>query len=114
MHETKFVNEIIVCLKKELARNASAKSVAVSISLSPLSHVTPEGLRKAFEMLAEAEGLSNVTLEIKPFGIKVTCNDCGNIFEVFKPAFNCPKCQSADINIETNREFIVNSICVTS
>jgi hydrogenase nickel incorporation protein HypA/HybF len=114
MHETKFVNEIIVCLKKELAGNTSAKSVAVNVSLSPLSHVTPEGLRKTFELLAEAEGLCKVELEIKLLGVKVICNDCGNIFEVFKPAFNCPKCQSADINVETNREFMVNSICVIS
>ncbi len=114
MHETKFVNEIISCLKKELAKNPSVKSVSANVSLSPLSHVTPEGLRKAFEVLAEAEGLRNVELEISSFGVKVVCNACGNIFEVLKPAFNCPKCQSADINVEINREFMVNSICVTS
>jgi len=110
MHETRFANEIIFCIKDALVKHGQLKSLLVNVSLSPFSHVTPEGLKGAFELLTEVEGLKNISLKIKPFVLKVNCKDCGNAFESPKITFHCIKCFSTNIDIKKDREFSVDSL----
>jgi len=110
MHETRFAGEIIFYLKNELVKHREAKSVIVGVSLRPFSHVTPEGLKGTFELLAETEKLKNVTLEIKLLSLKVNCKDCGHTFESSKLTFLCIKCLGTNIDIKKEREFSVDSI----
>lgn len=110
MHETRFANEIILHIKDALVKHGLVKSMSVNVSLSPFSHVSPEGLKGAFELLTEAEELKNVRLEIKPLALKVDCKDCGNTFESTKIVFHCIKCFSTNIYIKKDREFLVDSI----
>jgi hydrogenase nickel incorporation protein HypA/HybF len=110
MHETKFVNEIIFHVKDMLARHGPVKSVLVKVSLSPFSHVSPEGLKGAFELFSEIEKLKNVSLKIKPLVVKVNCKDCGNVFESQKITFHCSRCLSTNIDIKRDKEFSVDSI----
>ena len=70
MHETRFANEIIFHIKDTLAKRGPVKSALVNVSLSPFSHVTSEGLKGAFELLAEVEELKNISLKIKPLVLK--------------------------------------------
>ena len=110
MHETRFANEIIFHIKDTLAKHGSVKSTLVNVSLSPFSHVTPEGLKGTFELLTEAEELKNISLKIKPLVLKVNCKDCGNTFESKKITFHCIKCLSTNIDIKRDKEFSVDSI----
>jgi len=110
MHDIKFAREIIHHLKNALAGNEHVKFVSVNISLSPFSHVSPEGLRSTFELLVETEGLKNVILKIRPLAYKVTCKKCGNVFEISKVIFCCNQCQSTNIDIKFDKEFSVDSI----
>jgi Zn finger protein HypA/HybF involved in hydrogenase expression len=110
MHEMKFANEIIFHLKNALAKHGLVKSVLVNVSLSPFSHVAPEGLERAFGLLVEVEKLKNVTLAVKPLMLKIICKVCKASFESPKITFHCVKCLSTDINIKREKEFSVDSI----
>ena len=110
MHETQFVKEIIFHVKDALARHGSVKSVLVKVSLSPFSHVSPEGLKGTFELFSEIEELKNIRLKIKPLVAKVHCKDCDNVFESPKITFHCPRCLSTNIDIKRDQEFTVESI----
>jgi len=110
MHETRFANDIIFHIKDTLAKHESVKSMLVNVSLSPFSHVTPEGLKGAFELLIEAEKLKNISLRIKPLVLEVNCKNCGNSFESTKIVFHCIKCFSTNIYIKKDKEFLVDSI----
>ena len=110
MHETRFANEIIFHLKDMLAQHASFKSVLVNVSLSPFSHVTSEGLRGTFELLAEVEGFKNVNLQIKPLMLQISCKDCRNTFGSQQMTFHCPRCLSTNIDIKREKEFSIDSI----
>ena len=110
MHETRFAQEIIIFIKDTLAKHGPVKSALVNVSLSPFSHVTPEGLQGAFELFAEIEEFKNISLKIKPLVLKANCKDCGNTFESPKITFHCKRCLSTNIDIKRDDEFLIDSI----
>jgi len=110
MHETRFASEIIFHIKNTLAKHGSVKSALVNVSLSPFSHVTPEGLKGAFELLIEIEEFKNISIAIKPMALKISCRDCKADFESSKITFHCIECLSTNIDVKKNKEFSVDSI----
>ena len=114
MHDLKFANEIIASIKNDLARKGKSASnnITVNIRLSPLTHVTPEGLTETFKQLASAGGFGDAKLDIKPLEFEVFCRDCKAVSKAIKPIFNCPKCKSADFDIIKEKEFVIDSIKV--
>ena len=111
MHETKFVEEIIFVLKHKLEPAALSKPLVVNVRLSPLSHVTPEGLKETFKVLVQNEHFSkNAVLNIKTMEFDVYCKECKKISKAAQPIFNCPRCKSSDLDIQKEREFIIDSV----
>lgn len=115
MHDLKFANEAIFILKREitkLGKRAESKPIIVNVALSPLSHVKPEGFRETFNhMLAhEAPGLKDVRLNIAAMQFDLYCKACKKLSKVSEPAFQCPACKSADLDVEMGKEFFVDSI----
>ncbi|MDD5044178.1 MAG: hydrogenase maturation nickel metallochaperone HypA [Candidatus Omnitrophica bacterium] len=111
MHETKFANEIIFILKHKLEPDALSKPLVVNVRLSPLSHVTPQSLKEAFKVAAESEHFPNeLKLSIKTMEFDVYCKECKKISKASAPIFNCPRCKSTDLDIQKEREFIIDSV----
>jgi Zn finger protein HypA/HybF involved in hydrogenase expression len=82
----------------------------VNARLSPLSHVCPEVLQKTFEELSKDTDFKDIKLRITPLEIEVFCKDCQRILKVSEAILNCPYCGSADLDIQIDREFFVESI----
>ena len=110
MHDLTYANQIIDRLKKEVANDDKAASMAVEVSLSPFSHVTPERLKDVFKLLAEDEGYTNTVLDITALEFCVHCKKCGKTWKSAKPTFKCPKCDSTDFDLEKWDEFFIDSV----
>jgi Zn finger protein HypA/HybF involved in hydrogenase expression len=110
MHETRFINEIITVLKQKLGQDISSKGVLVNVCLSPFSHVTAEGLQKTFKELIKAEDFKSVSLNVLPLKLELKCKNCRRVTHITEKLFACPFCASADISIEMDKEFFVESI----
>ena len=111
MHETKFAEEIIFVLKHKLEPDTLSKPLVVNVRLSPLSHVTAEGLKETFKTLIQNELFAkNVHLHIKTMEFDVYCKECKKISKAAQPIFNCPRCKSSDLDIQKEREFIIDSV----
>jgi hydrogenase nickel incorporation protein HypA/HybF len=110
MHETRFINEIFAVLKEKLAKEKAAREVVVNVRLSPFSHVAPEGLQGSFKELIKGENFKNVQLKVLPLEILLECKNCKRSTRITKRVFGCPFCNSADVNIQMEREFFVESI----
>lgn len=113
MHDIKFSQEIINAIKKEISRpgsKISPKRITVNVRLSTIGHVKPEGLKETFRQLAAAEGFDNVKLVVKPLEIEVKCRDCGCLTMHSKPVLACPECGSGNFNIDSLKEFLIESI----
>ncbi len=110
MHETKFVNEILTVLKNNLDKSASLRNAVVNIRLSPFSHVTSGALQETFKEFSKETDFKEVRLNIIPLEVTVYCKNCKSISKVSQAALNCALCGSADLDIQTDREFFVESI----
>ncbi|MDD5165842.1 MAG: hydrogenase maturation nickel metallochaperone HypA [Candidatus Omnitrophica bacterium] len=113
MHDLTYARQIISVLKKALVKETIAKpviSATVYVSLSPVSHVSPQRLREVFELLIEGEKLPAVKLAIDVKEIEVFCKRCKKDAKVKEPVVICPSCKSEDIQVNLKEEFVIDSI----
>jgi Zn finger protein HypA/HybF involved in hydrogenase expression len=113
MHDLKFSNEIIFIVKREikkLGKEAASKPIVVNVSLSPLSHVKPEGLNETFKQLVRGEGFKDIRLNVKPMEFDLYCKACKKLSKITEPVFSCPSCKSGDVDFDMKKEFFVDSI----
>jgi len=110
MHETRFINEIFAVLKQELNKDTVSRQIVVNARLSPFSHVTIESLQESFKELIKGEDFENVRLNVLPFEILLECKNCKRSTHTTQKVFSCSFCSSADVNIQMDKEFFVESI----
>ncbi|RJO63625.1 MAG: hydrogenase maturation nickel metallochaperone HypA [Candidatus Omnitrophota bacterium] len=110
MHEIRFINEIFAILKEKLTKEKDVEQVTVNVRLSPFSHVGVESLQGSFKELIKGESFRKVSLKILPLEILLECKSCKRSILINKRIFVCPFCQSADINIQMDKEFFVESM----
>jgi len=110
MHDLMYANKIIAILKEKFPGRQIRGDTRVAVCLSPLSHVTADSLRAAFQTLAEKEGFENVALDIEKSEVSIKCRKCGMITKISVPLFTCPACQEADFEILNHQEFLIKSI----
>lgn len=112
MHDLTYAHQIIDRLKREVAKDGKAANITVEVSLSPFSHVTPERLKEVFKLLTEEERYTNTVLNIAALEFCVHCKKCNQTWKSAKPTFKCPKCDSADFELEKWEEFYIDSVRV--
>ena len=110
MHETRFVNEIFAVLNQRLGKNTAAMRVLVNVRLSPFSHVAAETLRESFNVLVKEGSFKAIALNVLPLELPLECKNCKRSAHITKKVFECPFCGSADIDIQMDKEFFVESI----
>lgn len=110
MHETTFVNQIFSVIRDRFGQGTIGSVVGVNVRLSPLSHVSKQGLLDAYQELAKASGFAHVRLKIEPLGLLLHCDRCKNNSTVTVPTFNCPFCASQEIKLNFDQEFVIESI----
>lgn len=110
MHDLKYANSMLDSIKKKIKGKPGNIEVDIGVSLSPLSHVTPERLKETFSMLAREEGYTNIGLKISIAELSIRCRECGNRWRSVKPTFKCPKCGSSDFEMEKWEEFSIGFI----
>ena len=110
MHETVFVNEIFSVLKNRFGLDALNSVVCVNVKLSPLSHVSKEGLFATYQELVKGGCFERIRLNIEPLDLLLHCRSCKNDATVTSPTLNCPSCNSRDIELNFDKEFVIESI----
>jgi len=110
MHETRFVNEIHAVLKDKVGNGTKTGRILVNVRLSPFSHVAAETLKESFNVLVRNEHFKTAALKVHPLEIPFECGNCKRKATITKKMFECPFCGSADVNIEMDKEFFVESL----
>lgn len=110
MHETVFSRQVISLIRVQLKKNPGQRVVSAVVALSPFSHVKPQALQQAFCELARGSAAESVELKIEPLEAKLECRQCKYSFAAKGPVFCCPRCASANLQLETGKEFMVQSL----
>ena len=110
MHDTVFVNRIFSVLKSKFTKDTIEKAISVNVKLSPLSHVTKVSLLNTYQELAKGGGFEHIKLNIESLGLKLRCHNCKNDSIVSTDVFKCPHCGSQEIELDLDKEFIIESV----
>jgi hydrogenase nickel incorporation protein HypA/HybF len=107
MHEAAFINEILSVIRNRFSKDTINSVVSVNVKLSPLSHVAKESLLNTYRELAKGSGFEHIKLNVEPLDLLLRCRSCKNTSTVSSPTFKCPYCNSQDIELKFEKEFII-------
>jgi hydrogenase nickel incorporation protein HypA/HybF len=82
----------------------------VSLRVGALRQVVPDTLEFYFEFVARGTICEGARLEQEIVAASLRCNPCAREWDIEIPAFRCPTCGGADVEVASGDEFEVESI----
>lgn len=107
MHELALSSAIV----NTVAKHAQGRRVTVvNLRVGRLRQVVPDTLEFYFEFVARDTACEGARLEQEVVDARLRCNPCRRVWAIEIPAFRCPICGGADVEIASGNEFEVESI----
>ena len=111
MHELSLSSAIV----NTAVKHAGGRQVTtVSLRVGRLRQVVPDTLEFYFEFVARDTCCEGARLEQEVIDARLRCRPCAREWEIEIPAFRCPTCGGAEVEIASGNEFEVESIEVES
>ncbi len=108
MHELSIAQEIFSIIEKTLGFKKELKSVSVTIG--PLSGISPESLDFCFCEAADTIGFGSPKLIMNLLKAYVKCRECNYKYEAQDYYSFCPKCECFNKEILSGNEFTVDTV----
>ena len=107
MHELSLSSAIVGTVVK----HAEGRRVTVvSLRVGRLRQVVPDTLEFYFEFVAKGTVCEGARLEQELLEARLRCESCEHEWSIETPAFRCPICCGAEVEIAGGNEFEVESI----
>ncbi len=107
MHELSLSGAVL----NTVVRHAGERRVSlVSMRVGRLRQVVPDTLEFYFEFVARGTICEGARLALQVVEVRLRCNPCQREWEIETPAFRCPTCGGADVEVSSGNEFEVESI----
>ena len=82
----------------------------VNVRVGRLRQVVPDSLAFYFEIVARDTGCEGAELELVEIDARLQCRDCERAWSPEIPAFRCPGCGSADVEVVAGEELEIDYI----
>ena len=107
MHELSVAGAVV----DTAIKHAGGRPVTlVSLRVGRLRQVVPDTLEFYFEFVARGTVCEGARLEQEIVEASLRCNPCELAWAIEIPAFRCPTCGGADVEVASGNEFEVESI----
>jgi hydrogenase nickel incorporation protein HypA/HybF len=107
VHELSLSSAIV----NTVVKHARGRRVTlVELRVGKLRQVIPDTLDFYFEFVARGTVCEGARLEQEVIEARLRCKGCGHGWEIEIPAFRCPRCAGADVEIAAGDEFEVEAI----
>jgi len=111
MHEASIAQSIIENLERRIVEGQIAGRVCcVYLMVGRLTAVVPDNLQFMFGVLARDSVLNDARLEIELVPVRARCRTCRAEFEIEDIYFLCAACGSANLDILSGRELLIESV----
>lgn len=107
MHELSVSSAVV---DTAVAHAAGRKVTLVSVRLGHLRQVVPDSLAFYFELVSRGTVCEGARLEQEIVPARLHCNPCDHEWRIEQPAFRCPLCGGADVDVISGEELEVESI----
>ena len=110
MHEYSIVQSMLNQCENVAKQNNATKVTKVVVKIGVMSGIEPDLLQTAFDtfkldtMCEDCEYIQ----QIQP--IKIKCKQCNQESELSKNEYNCPQCQSIDIDVIDGEDMYLMSL----
>jgi hydrogenase nickel incorporation protein HypA/HybF len=99
-------------LETALRHGDGRKVTAVEMKIGALRQVVPESLEFYFGIVTRGTLAEGASLETEYVAALLRCEDCGTGWSPEFPAFRCPGCGGAAVEVRSGNEFDIESIMV--
>jgi hydrogenase nickel incorporation protein HypA/HybF len=99
-------------LEAALRHADGRKLTAVEMRIGALRQVVPESLEFYFGIVTRGTPAEGAALETEYVAALLRCEDCETEWSPEFPAFRCPGCGGAEVEVRAGNEFNVESITV--
>lgn len=107
MHELSLSSAIV----NTVVKHAADRTVSVvSVRVGQLRQVVPETLAFYFGVVARGTVCEGARLELEAVPARLRCAPCAREWAIDLPAFRCPTCGGAEVEIVSGDELEVESI----
>jgi len=114
MHEVSVVEEIVEALRGEMKNYPGSRLQSVSLKIGKLRQFVPEMMEFSYGVaINEDPVLGESKLVIEEIPIRIRCRDCAIEKEVEDYDFHCPICSSANVEMITGNELLLEALEIT-
>jgi hydrogenase nickel incorporation protein HypA/HybF len=107
MHELSVATAVLnTALKHSDKRPVSV----VNLRVGRMRQVVPDSLRFYFDIVARDTACEGAVLELEEIAVQLRCRACQRSWAPDIPAFRCPECSSADVEVTAGEELEVQYI----
>lgn len=110
MHELRIAEDMVNMIVEVADKNKLAKVTNVNVQFGEMIQIVPHIFEFAFEEACRNTVADKATLKLTILPMKGICNQCGKEVFLVKNKFNCPHCNSMDVELVQGRETILESI----
>ncbi len=114
MHEVSVIEEIVEALRGEMLKYPHSRLQSVSLKIGKLRQFVPEMMEFSYGVSIQDDPvLGGSRLVIEEIPITLHCRDCGKISQVEDYDFHCPQCGSAQVDMPTGNELLLDALEIT-
>lgn len=110
MHEYSIVQSLLESCEQHARENEAKEVTKVVVKIGVLSGVEPDLLQTAFDTFKEQTICHNAEFIMNIQKITIKCIDCNNESTLEKNEFNCPKCESVNIQVIDGEDMYLMSL----
>ena len=110
MHELAITQNVLDIVVDHANRHGAQHVTAVNLVVGDLTGLVDDSIQFYFDMLSEKTLASGAKLSIRRVPSRVRCRACGCEFEPGDFNWSCPQCASLGGDVQSGREFLVESI----
>ena len=100
MHEASIIMGVLETVTKQCKQDGYSKINSIRLRIGKASSILPDALQFAFEAIKINTIAHDAQLVIDSIPLGGSCKSCKQEFEVENYIFNCPYCQSPEIEVD--------------
>lgn len=110
MHELGIVYQVVKTIDQVKKEQGLTDIESITLEIGEMSDVVPKFIEEAWQAVKETTQYPNAKMIIEVIEARAKCKDCGHIVLVRNINFECPKCNSTQLEIISGREFDIKQI----
>ena len=109
MHELSIASSLLEKVLEERERHGGGRITEINLRVGKLSHIMPEPLEFAFQILAKDTAAEKARINIERVPVALKCRTCGWEGDAAESSFDCARCKSSDVEIAAGMELVLAS-----